>query len=197
LTIQLLVGVQLASEGQWERPALFECQSNLVIPIQRTKQSSILGAGEVLKQAGIQFAGWGLDVKLAEWASLYLIHQAKRRFGGVGGKTHLFTMKTDGTFFYDRGFNSKEKEALLENFDRTCQLFMLSLSPSLTDSQSKDLIDSAKQWLSDARKHIKKVERERGQAKHESIEIRNREMEKLMRRLRSTTRSASQDSETN
>src|SRR5580658_3013723 len=112
LAIQLLVAVQFSNEATapiWDRPTLFECQSNLVTVIGKTKHSCVLGAGELLKETGIQLTGWGMDTKLAEWASFYLIHQAKRRYGGVGGKTHVFTMRSDGTFTYNRGTNIYEK----------------------------------------------------------------------------------------
>jgi hypothetical protein len=99
LEIQLLVGVQFVQESdtsKWAKPALFECQSNLVtqVPMGRSR---ILGAGELLKEIAIQLAGWGLTASLAEWASIHIIHEAKRRFGGVGGKTHTCTIWTDGT----------------------------------------------------------------------------------------------------
>jgi hypothetical protein len=198
LRIALLVGVQFASEnsdGTWMQPALFECQANLVTPIKRTKQSCILGSAEIMKEIGIQLAGWGLDTKLAEWASMYLIHQAKRRVGGVGGKTHVFTMRTDGGFKQNRGYNVIEKEAILDGFGRTCQLLLLSLDPSVTNSRSKDFVDAAKRWFSSARKYLDKVERETGKGKHESIEIRSREIEAMLRRTRATTRSIFRKSE--
>lgn len=190
LRIQLLIGAQFATEAEppvWAQPVLFECQSNLVTPIRKTKHSSILGVGELLKETGIQLAGWGLDTKLAEWASIYLIHQAKRRYGGVGGKTHTFTIRTDGTFSYNRGTNLYEKEALLEGFARTCQLLMLSLGTSVTDARSKDFFDAARNWLTSARRHLQKLEREK--PKHASIEIRSREIDKMLSRaMRSASR---------
>ena len=92
---QLLVAVQFVSEldgSLWMEPALFECQSNLVTRVQQ-RQSRVFGVGELLKELGAHFADWGLTAPLAEWASIYLIHDAKRRFGGVGGRTHTFRMK--------------------------------------------------------------------------------------------------------
>jgi hypothetical protein len=186
LQIQLLIGVQFSNEANppiWTEPALFECQSNLVTAIGITKHSCILGVGELLKESGVQLAGWGLDTKLAEWASVYLIHQAKRRYVGVGGKTHTCTIRTDGTFSFNPGINLPEKEATLEAFARTCQLLMLSLDASVTDARSKDFFDAARNWLIDARRHLQKLEREK--PKHATIEIRNREIDKLLRRAMS------------
>jgi hypothetical protein len=193
LMIQLLIGVQFSNEANppiWERPALFECQSNLVTQIRKTKHSCILGAGELLKEIGIQLAGWGLETKQAEWASTYLILQAKRRYGGVGGKTHIFTIRTDGTFSYNRGTNIHDKETVLESFARTSQLLMLSLDTSVTDARSKDFFDAVRNWLASARRHLQKLEREK--PKHASIEIRSREIDKLLLRA---MRSASKKSE--
>jgi hypothetical protein len=195
LRIQLLIGVQFASDATppvWTHPALFECQASLVTPIGRTKRSCILGVGEVLKQTGIEFAGWGLTVSLAEWASIYLIHEAKRRLGGVGGNTHTFVMRTDGTFSYGLGKNIMEKEALLQAFARTNQLFMLSLDPSVPDSRAKDFVDAGVKWLRDARRVMQKLEREGSKVKP-PIEIRSGEIEKIMRKI--ARRSASQRSE--
>jgi len=148
--------------------------------------------GEVLKQTGIEFAGWGLTVSLAEWASIYLIHEAKRRLGGVGGNTHTFVMRTDGTFSYGLGKNIMEKEALLQAFARTNQLFMLSLDPSVPDSRAKDFVDAGVKWLRDARRVMQKLEREGSKVKP-PIEIRSGEIEKIMRKI--ARRSASQRSE--
>jgi hypothetical protein len=193
LRIQLLIGVQFSSETDtptWSLPALFECQSNLVTPIKRTKQSCILGVGELLKEIGLQLAGWGLETRQAEWASIYLIQQAKRRYGGIGGKTHIYTMRTDGTFSYNRGRNHYEKEAVLEAFTRTCQLLMLSLDTSVPDARSRDFLDAARKWLVSARQHLQKLER--GKPKHASVEIRSREIDKMLRQIRSARRSASE-----
>lgn len=198
LRIQLLVGVQFAEETNppaWAHPALFECQSNLVTPIRRRRHSCVLGAGELLKEIATQFAGWGLTTSLAEWASIYIIHEAKRRFGGVGGKTHTFVMKTDGNFAYGLGKNLTEKESILDGFARACQLFMLSLDPSVPDDRAKDFVDGGTEWLRNARRYLQKMEREQGKAKHTSITINSREIEKMMRHLRSATRLASRTSE--
>jgi len=115
--IQLLVGVQFTDESNassWLPPTLFECQSNLVTVLTNPAQRGrILGAGELLKETAVQFANWGLNVELAERASLYILYEAKRRLTGVGGKTHIFTMRNDGTFEYYRGKHLREQEAVL------------------------------------------------------------------------------------
>jgi hypothetical protein len=199
LRIQLLVGVQFISESDpavWLEPALYECQSNLVISFKNpTRRSCVLGAGELLKETAVQFAGWGLSVELAEWVSVYLIHEAKRRFGGVGGRTHIFTMRNDGTFSHDLGKNTREKEGILEGFSRATQLFMLSLEPSVPKNRAADLVDAGTRWLRDARRALQKIEAGIEKPKHASIEIRSREIEKMFRRLRLATPLASQKSE--
>ena len=93
-----------------------------------------------LKELGTLFASWGLTVDLAEWASIYLIYEAKRRFGGVGGKTHTFVMRSNGQFSYGLRKNIREKEELLDTFVMTNQLFMLSLDPSVRESKAKDFV---------------------------------------------------------
>jgi hypothetical protein len=193
--VDLLVGVQFRKEDRWLRPALFECRSNLVTTIERTKQSCLIGVGEVLKQIGIQLAGWGLSTKLAEWASSYIIFEAKRRFGGVGGKTHLFTMRRDGTFTYDRGRSWHEKEAVFDALPRAHQLVMLALSTEVTDSRAHDLIKGVEDWVMHTKEHLRRVEGEGGKAKHEFIQIRDTEMESLIRKLQAAPQSASEMSE--
>jgi hypothetical protein len=193
LRLQLLVGVQFKiQDSTWTRPTLFECESNLVTPIGRTKQSCILGIGELLKQTGIQFTGWGLTTTLAELVSVYVIHEAKRRYGGVGGKTHLFTMKNDGTFNYDRGRKSSDLEPTVERFERVAQMLMLCLDPSMPDARAKDLFNNAERWMKNERKHLHKIQRE-GKGKHESIDTGSRDFERLIKRM--TRPSASQKSE--
>ncbi|HEX9271520.1 MAG TPA: hypothetical protein VGA01_04815 [Candidatus Binatia bacterium] len=195
LRIDLLIGVQFlkdADKSIWTRPALFECRSNLVTRILRRKQSCIVGSGEVLKQLGIQFAGWGLTTTLAELASINVIHQAKRRYGGVGGKTHIFTMRTDGTFTYNRGGKSVDREPTMERFERVAQMLMLCLDPSMPDARVKDLFSNAERWMKNERKHLQQIERE-GKGKHESIDTGSRDFERLIKRM--TTPSVSQKSE--
>src|SRR5205814_4824466 len=140
--VDLVVAVQFFDENvkEWKQPALFECRSNVVTRILKNKQCCVVAAVEVLKQTAIQLAGWGLDTGMAEWASLYLIHEAKRRFGGVGGKTHIFTMRSNGTFSYDRGRAWNEKEMIFENMNRAFQPLILSLSPSTDVDDAKRLI---------------------------------------------------------
>jgi len=198
LQIQLLVGAQFANEGdqsKWGKPALFECQSNLVTQIKRTKQSCILGAGEVLKQSIVQLASWGLTAALAEWASIYLIHEAKRRLGGAGGKTHVFVMKNDGKFSYNLGKNIDEKESILGLFSRSSELLMLSLDPSVTDAKANDFLRAGVQWLRDARRELKRLERSDQTGKHRSITIHDREIEKMIKALNAVMQSTAQKSE--
>ena len=194
----MLVGVQFVDETNhslWKTPALFECESNLVTPIRRTRHSCIVGAGELLKELGAQFASWGLSVSLAEWASIYLIHEAKRRFGGVGGKTHTFVMRNDGKCSYGLGRNIREKEELLETFVLTNQLFMLSLDPSLREDRAKDFVDAGTRWLRDARRYLHKIEREAGKDKPAYITVSSRELDKIARRINAAMQSSSQTSE--
>src|SRR5450759_4177693 len=197
--IDLLVGVQFTSESdnaKWLRPSLFECRSNLVTKIESTKQSSLIGVGEILKQLGTQLAGWGLNTKLAEWASMYIIHDAKRRFGGVGGKTHLYTMRTDGTTFHDRGISWHEKEAVFDALPRAHQLITLALCVgAVNDSKAHDFMRGIEEWVMNTREHLSKVQKESGKAKHEIISIPDSEMEKFIKSLQASMPSPHQTSE--
>jgi hypothetical protein len=188
LQIQLLVGAQFRVDSKWQEPVLFECRSNLVTVLQRHRPSCMLGAGELLKETARQFAAWGLDVHTAEWASVYLIHEAKHRYGGVGGKIHSITMENDGRFSYKRGFT--EQESIIEAYSTVQQLLMLSLDLSFSDGRADDLVKSAITWLKNARRDLKNLERNKGKAKHTYIELRNSEMEKMMRQMRSEMRKA-------
>jgi hypothetical protein len=80
-----------------------------------------------------------------------------------------------------------EKESLLDAFARASQLLMLSLSTAVRDTRSKDLFDAVKRWVLAARQYLQDLEREHGKAKHKSIEIRSREIEKLLRDLQALT----------
>ena len=185
LAIQLLVAVQFVNPlapGNWLEPIMFECQSNLVTRVQK-HQSRIFGTGELLKELGSQFADWGLTTELAEWASLYVIHDAKRRFGGVGGRTHTFRLMNNGQYSNRPGSDVHLKEEVFDILTRTNQLLMLSLCPSITDSRAKDFVDAAKKWFSSARLHLKKIERDRKKVKHHKVVIDNSEMRKMMRKL--------------
>jgi len=192
LRVQLLVGIHFTNEPA--APSLFECESNLISRVQPGR-SRVLGTGELLKEVGVQLAGFGLDVSLAEWASLYIIHQAKQRFGGVGGKTHTFILKNNGSFLYRLGSDSPKKEPILDAFARVAQLMMLSLDPSVSDEGFKNCFDAVKKWSTEARKALKIIERERGQVPHESIVLRNRAIERMIRSINRATRLASQKSE--
>jgi hypothetical protein len=182
--IQLLVGIQFLNEpnSTWMPPALFECQANLVT-IVKQGDVRVLGIGEAVKELGVQFATWRLTADLAEWASVYVIHEAKKRFGGVGGKTHTFRIMKDGTFVDTFGGNIFKKEQIFDGLARINQLLAFSLSPSLTDSKSKDLVDAAKRWLVVARRGVQKIEREHGKEKHNVIEIRDREIDRMIRQI--------------
>lgn len=186
--IQLLVGVQFASEshtGLWMPPTLFECQSNLVTVLKNPAQRGrILGAGVVLSETAAQFANWGLDVELAERASLYLVYEAKRRLTGVGGRTHIFTMRNNGTFEHYRGRNLREQEAVLDGFNGITQLLLLTLEPTLSERKASDFLDTARKWIKDTRRYLAKVER----GKFPSptvVTMQNRGISKMMRRMRS------------
>jgi hypothetical protein len=193
--IQLLVGVQFthaSNKSSWLPPTLFECQSNLVTvlknPVQRGR---ILGTGVVLTETVVQFANWGLDVGLAKRASLYIMYEAKRRLTGVGGKTHIFTMRNDGTFEHYRGAHLREQEAVLDGFNGITQLLLLTLEPSLSERKANDFLDTGRKWIKDARRYLAKVGQGRV-ASPSAITIQNREISKLMRRVRSAKPSAPQ-----
>ncbi len=196
--MQLLVGVQFtdpANPASWLRPSLFECQSNLVTLLTNVAQRGrILGAGELLKETVVQFANWGLDVELAWRVSLYVMYEAKRRLAGVGGKTHIFTMRNNGTFDYYRGKHLREQEAVLDGFTGITQLLFLALEPSLPDGKAADFLSTAKKWLTDARQYLAKVEQGKV-ASPTVITIQNREISKMIRQIRSVKRSVSQKSE--
>src|SRR5580704_5319398 len=160
--IQLLVGVQFVSESKptsWLEPTLFECQSNLVtVPKNPSQRARILGVGALLQETARQFANWGLNVELAERVTLYLMYEAKRRLAGVGGKTHIFTMRNDGTFGYYRGKHLGEQESVLAGFNGVTQLLLFALEPSVSDSKADDFINSVRKWLKEARRYLAKVE---------------------------------------
>jgi hypothetical protein len=183
LLIQLLVGAQFRINSEWEEPVLFECRANLVTAVKAHKPSCMLGAGELLKEKASQLANWGLSVQLAEWASVYLIHEAKHRFGGVGGNIHSFTIKRDGRLSYKRGFT--EQESVIEVYNAVQHLLLLSLDVSLTDEKANDLIKSAITWMKDARRHLKAVERNKGKKRHMYVELRNTQIEKMVRHIQS------------
>ena len=194
--IQLLVGVQFTDEkAAWLRPSVFECQSNLVTVLTNpTQRGRILGAGELLKETALQFSNWGLDVELAERVCLYVMYEAKRRLAGVGGKTHIFTMRNDGRHGYYRGKHIGEEEAVLAAFNGITQLLLFALEPSVSDRKADDFVNTAKKWIKDARRYLAKVEQ--GKVPNLSlITIQNSEVSKLMRRLRSIERSDAQKSE--
>jgi len=187
LTIQLLVGVQFVivsplDSSVWMEPALFECQSNLVTRVKQ-QQARIFGAGELLKELGAHFADWGLTAALAEWASIYLIHDAKRRFTGVGGRTQTFRMMQDGSYVDRAGSDGPQKEQILEKLSRIQQLLTLSLCPALTDDKAKDLVDAGKKWLVQARRDIQKIESERGKIKLNKVIIYDRGIKKMIRQI--------------
>lgn len=185
--IQLLVAVQFVNESDsssWLEPALFECQSNLVTaPKNPAQRSRILGVGALLQETARQFASWTLNVELAERVSLYLMYEAKRRLAGVGGKTHIFTMRNDGTFEYYRGKHLGEQEAVLAGFNGVAQLLLFALEPSVPGTKADDFINTAKTWLKGARRYIAKAEQ--GKVVNPSvITIQNKEISKIMKKLR-------------
>jgi hypothetical protein len=188
LRIQLLVSVQFVDQHgtppqkAWMEPALFECQSNLVTKI-NPMRARVLGTGELLKELGDQFANWGLVTTLAEWASMYIIHDAKRRFGGVGGRTHTFAMLTDGTHRDRMDTEMLQAEMIFDVSAKINQLLILSLAPTLDDDKAKDFLDAARKWFTDARRDLKNMQRARGKAKYRSVAINSREMKKFIRRL--------------
>ena len=198
IAIQLLVAVQLRSqsdESKWGESTLFECESNLVtqVPLGRGR---ILGSGELLKETVNQFAGWGLTASLAEWVSTYVTYEAKRRYGGIGGKTHTCTIWNDGKkMVYPMGRDVQAKEAVLEGLPRVMQLLMLSLESSVSDSRAGDLFEAVKIWRSKARKELKKIQQGRHKKKSDFIEIPAREFEKFIKQLNSPTQSVSRKSE--
>ncbi|MFZ0760012.1 MAG: hypothetical protein WAM69_08695 [Candidatus Sulfotelmatobacter sp.] len=196
--IQLLVGAQFVDESNsstWLAPSLFECQSNLVtVPKNPAQRARILGAGEVLQETARQFSNWGLNVELAERVCLYIMYEAKRRIAGVGGKTHIFTMRNDGRHGYYRGKHIGEEESVLAGFNGITQLLLFALEPSVTDRKANDFINTAKKWLKGARRYLTKVEQ--GKIVNPTvITMQNAEISKLMRRLRSIKPLASETSE--
>jgi hypothetical protein len=189
--IQLLVGVQFIDEtnGSWLRPALFECQSNLVTaPRTPAQMVRILGAGELLLETARQLISWGLDTELAEHVSLYVMYEAKRRLTGVGGKTHIFTMKKDGTHNYYRGSHLGEREAVLAGFNGVMQLLLFALEPSVSNAKAEDFIKSVRKWLWGARKYLAKIEQGKI-ANPATITIQNSQISMLMRKLRTGVKS--------
>ena len=205
LVMQLLVGVQFLnqSDSSWTSPALFECQSNLVTKV-KLGQSRVFGMGEFIKELGVQFADWKLTAELAEWACICVIYEAKRRFGGVGGKTHVFRMMKDGTWADRLGQGIPETEVILEILPKIHQLIAFSISPLVSDSKSRDLLDAVKRWLAAARRELKDLEVRRRKQKFRIIDIRDRELDKMMKYIAKLqadesdpepTQSASQKSE--
>lgn len=193
--IQLLVGAQFKGRSAWFLPSLFECQSNLVTKLTNVAQRGrILGSGEVLKETVAQFARWGLDVELAELVSFYIMYEAKRNFSGVGGKTHVFTMRRDGTTNYYTGRHLRERESVLDGFRGIAQLLLFALEPSVSENKANDFVDTAKKWIKDMRRYLQKVES--GKVPSPTlITIQNRESLKMMRKLKSLMPSASRKGE--
>lgn len=189
--IQLLVVAQFTNpldSSKWMEPALFECQSNLVTIVKPHPQPSrVLGTGELVKELASKYADWSLPADLAEWACINVIYDAKRRYSGVGGKTHTFRLMQDGKHIDRPGADVPRKEDVLEYMDRVNLLLALSLSPSLTKNRSRDFVDAAKKWYYDAREAIQDIELSRGKTKYTKVGIPDRDVQKMVRDIRRLT----------
>jgi 20S proteasome alpha/beta subunit len=108
LYCDILIAIQLAQE----QPALFVVHSSLVTQI--TGQPFVIGYGPMQEMANEMYS-LDLNIEEASTAALYLIHDAKRRYGAVGGVVHIFKLFGNRRVDFERTWDQPARESLLND----------------------------------------------------------------------------------
>jgi hypothetical protein len=141
ISTELLVGVRC---GQ-EHPALFHIDSSVVTRI--TGEPRVIGYGP-LQEMATELWSLDLDVNEACTAALFLAHEAKRRYGGAGGVTHILKLCNNGAVDFERTWDQGAREALLNDIRTMYQRLVItiataSLKPEVYTETMKKVDDRA------------------------------------------------------
>jgi hypothetical protein len=129
----LYCDILLAIQFVQERPALFVIHSSLVTQI--IDQPIVIGYGPMQEMANEMYS-LNLSVAQASTAALYLIHDAKRRYGAAGGVVHIFKLFGNRSYDFERTWDQPARESLFNDLRLWYYRFVITVAtPNVVDAE--------------------------------------------------------------
>jgi hypothetical protein len=154
LYTQFLVGVKFINDMSAK---LFVVNSTLVA--EAVQLGTVIGCGP-LRQVGEELANaTAFRIPRAKYAAMAVVHEAKRRYSDVGGKTSIVSITNNNEFdFEDEGVCS-EKEELLDRLRYQSNLLTLSvLDSSVATSHFNTVLNRICGQLKDMHRKAKEID---------------------------------------
>ncbi len=108
----LYCSILIAIQFNLERPALFVVNSSLVTQVKN--EAKIIGYGPMQEMA-TEMHRLYLTAEEASTAALYLIYDAKRRYGAAGGVVHILKLSGGSRQDFERTWDQPAKESLFND----------------------------------------------------------------------------------
>jgi hypothetical protein len=124
--IQLLIAVR----PKGKPPMLFCADGPLV---RHVKDVRVIGA-ELIQDVARDLHRYCYGTVEAVYAAMYLLKEARNRYQGVGGATHIITIPNDGAIKHERLWDMAEREEFFDGFKEGSYKFMLeAINPHLDE----------------------------------------------------------------
>jgi 20S proteasome alpha/beta subunit len=149
--IELLVAVQFRKEF----PFLLHIDCDLV---KRVHDARAIGAG-MFTQMAIDFHSMHLTTAQAVWACMYIVKEAKMRYEGIGGSTHIVVVTGDG-FQTERSWDIPQRETVLSRFDALARRLLIATIPATAEGMLNASMKSAADLLRVTRRDMEAFDRQ-------------------------------------
>jgi hypothetical protein len=188
LLIQLLFAVRLKGQP----PILISADGPLV---RQVTDFRVIGA-ELMKDVAHELHQFCYTTTEAVYASMYLLKEARNRFLGIGGPTHILTLPNEGTIHHERLWDMTEREQFFDGFRKGSYKFMLeAINPHLDDRMYREMGRVFLGLVKVLREREKNIELNVHKTNIKALRLRRDDLKRHLRKLKCKAKqSASQTS---
>ena len=171
--LQLLVALQLRKEF----PVLFSCDSTLV---RRVYDARVIGV-ETLASRAREFHSMKLNNSQTAYACMYIVKEAKERYEGVGGTTHILSLGGDGEFGMERSWDIPERERALTRITYIANRMLIGMIPATHPRMFEATLRNAIDVIRQTRKELEEIDRKFERALKISQKLNRRVTERIQK----------------
>jgi hypothetical protein len=185
---QLLIQMLFAIRLKGKPPILFSADGPLV---RQVPDFRVIGA-ELMKDVAHELHQFCYTTTEAVHASMYLLKEARNRFLGIGGPTHIITIPNDGEIRNERLYDMPERERFFDGFRKGSYKFMLeAINPNLEDDIYREMGRVFLALVKTLRQNQKAIEANVHKTKIKALRLKRddlkRQLKKLTRKVKPST----------
>ena len=141
-----------------EKNALFLINSSLAVRVE--SGARVIGYG-LMQNMAEELSRYGLDIKQANTAAMFLVYETKRRYNFVGGVTNIYTLLSNGFTDFATTWDQPARESLLNDLRMFYYKLVVTVAtPNIPPKQYEAAIKSIVRNARNVRRSFMEIERQ-------------------------------------